>query len=473
MHYIAPPTVARFMQSSARARFIVGPLGSGKTMGALMELFRRSLEQAPDAEGVRPTRMVIVRNTMSQLRNTVLADIRGYLGPLVKFHVTDAKITFNVPLQDGTVMDSEWLLVPLDSTEDVRKLLSLQITGAFLEEFREINYDIVASILGRCGRYPPVARVRPSWYGLIGSSNPYNDGDAWCEALEGEEKPGWAMFRQPSGLSPEAENVANLPPNYYQDLAAENSVEWTNVHVRAMNGDNLGGLAVFKSSLVPANHLVDELIVHTGRALIIGLDLGRTPCAIFIQQDHYGRTLVVDEVTSEDMGLEQFLQTKLRPAVADPRYAGCRVIIGFDPAGTAKSQLSELSAWDVLKNNGWVSRPAPTNAIDPRLRAIERDLLQTRVVRDETGATSSTPALLVDRSRCPTLARALRQEYKYRRRKDGQVEDVPEKSHPWSDVVDALGYGIMSFNSGMLGKIMAHDRRLLNPAPAVSAMGWT
>ena len=47
----APPTCATFMKDAAFGRIVAGPVGSGKTTACLMELFRRSVGQAPAADG--------------------------------------------------------------------------------------------------------------------------------------------------------------------------------------------------------------------------------------------------------------------------------------------------------------------------------------------------------------------------------------------------------------------------------------
>ena len=90
---VAPPTIAKFAQSDALVRCLVGPVGSGKTMGTIMELLRRTVDQAP-FEGVRRTRFVCVRNTLQQLRSTVLSDIQTYIHPIVSYFTTENAVLF-------------------------------------------------------------------------------------------------------------------------------------------------------------------------------------------------------------------------------------------------------------------------------------------------------------------------------------------------------------------------------------------
>ena len=75
IQYTAPPTVGRFMGSTAFGRLILGPIGSGKTTGCIMELVRRAATQEPGSDGLRHTRFAVVRQTLSQLKMTYLRTV--------------------------------------------------------------------------------------------------------------------------------------------------------------------------------------------------------------------------------------------------------------------------------------------------------------------------------------------------------------------------------------------------------------
>lgn len=461
--YNPPGTIKRFHNSGAFGRFIVGPLGSAKTFGMIMELFRVAATQAPAPDGKRYTRMAIVRNTLAQLKATTLPDIQQILRPIVNFHVT----TSTVQIRAGDIV-SDWMLIPLEEMEDQRRLLSTQLTMAAMEEFREINHGLLSAIAGRVGRYPNNLLGGCTRFGVIGVSNPFADGSDWHKFLELDLPSDYAFFRQPSGLSPEAENVENLPPGYYQRLADSHDEAWSRVHIHGENGEDVSGQAVFRASFTPSLHLTKELIPNRQRPLMVGMDFGRTPCALICQVDPQGRLLVFAEETSEDMGLQQFLQTKLKPLMMNERFGGMRHFVIADPAGRIKSQANELTLFDVLQDEGFVALPAPTNDIGQRLRAVEKLFLERR---------GSSAALLIDEEHCPTLVSALKLHYKYKRKKTGDVNDLPEKSHPWSDVADALQYACLGAHGdapGQLGRIEARRAAALNrPRVRVSASAWT
>jgi len=82
MSYTAPPTIAGFMQSEAFVRVILGPVGSGKSTGCLMEIVRRMTEQKPGPDGVRRTRFAVVRQTLSQIKQTILKEFFTWIGPI-------------------------------------------------------------------------------------------------------------------------------------------------------------------------------------------------------------------------------------------------------------------------------------------------------------------------------------------------------------------------------------------------------
>jgi hypothetical protein len=466
LRYVPPRTVERFMLSDALVRVIVGPVGSGKSMGCIMEVLRRCRQQAPDASGVRRTRWALVRNTMSQLRLTVLTDMQLYLAPMVHYFVTDSTLQMRAPLADGTSIHADLVMIPLDTKADVQRLLSTQLTGAWVNELREIPVEIVTALIGRLGRFPSHMAGGPTWFGLIGDTNPWDVDSPYHEHFVIKPEPNWKLFHQPSGVGPYAENVEHLPPGYYDNLLSDRDDGWADVHVRSEWGTSNAGQAVFRRSFDAETHVRDmQTIVNPMRPVMIAMDFGRTPCALICQVDSYGRLLVFEEIVTEDIGLHQMVAEKLKPRLLAEPYLGKRLFIVADPAGRERSQLTEENAFDVLKEAGFAAYPAPTNDIAPRLLAVEKMLRQT---------IAGEPAVQISRSGCPTLARALASGYRYRKRANGQLEDRPDKNHPWSDVADCLQYSCMSVSADLTSRVLARLRRVAAPEPRrFTAAAWT
>lgn len=452
------------MLDESLVRIIVGPVGSGKSMGAIMEILRRCRQQAPDSNGIRRSRWAAVRNTMSQLRLTVLADIQQYLLPMVHYFVTDGTIQIRAPLDDGTTINADIIMIPLDTKADVQRLLSMQLTGAYVNEVREVPIEILSALLGRLGRFPPKFDGGPTFFGLIADTNPWDTDSAYHERMVLNPEPNWKLFHQPSGIGPYAENLANLPAGYYDNLMSDRDNGWSDVHVRSEWGTSNAGQAVFRRSFDAETHVRDmAVVVNAHRPVIVMQDFGRTPTALIGQTDSYGRLLVFQELLSEDMGLRRFVQDKLKPVLLADPYVGKRVFVVADPAGREKSQLAEENAFDVLKEAGLQVYPASTNAISPRLLAVEKMFMRTIV---------GEPALQISRAGCPLLVRALASNYRYRKKRDGALEDLPEKSHPASDLADCLQYGCLSIATDLTGHVMRRNA----PRPTTrrfSSMAWT
>lgn len=461
--YRPPPTIERFMQDDGFVRVLVGPIGSGKSMGCIMEILRRAREQAP-YEGVRSTRWVVVRNTLQQLRTTVLADFQQYLGPMISYYTTDSTVRIRTKLDDGTSIHCDIMMIPLDTKEDQSRLLSMQLTGAWINELREVPFDIVQPLLGRLGRFPSKANGGYTWRGLIADTNPWSTDSPYHDKLVLAPSDNWKLFHQPSGIGPYAENVENLPPNYYTMLADGRDDGWAEVHIESEWGTSNAGQAVFRRSFHAPTHVRDmQPVINPHRPIIIGLDFGRTPCAVICQHDSSGRLIVHKEIITKDMGIIQMLDEELKPVLFNEPFAGIRSFVVGDPAGAFKGQLDNETPMTALRAAGFLAYPASTNNIEPRLMAVERALRQNLM---------GEPGLQISRTGCPTLIRALGNMYRYRKKKDGQLEDTPEKLHPWSDVVDALQYACLGAAAGLVGKVMARDRPRPRREP-VSAAGWT
>jgi hypothetical protein len=480
INYTAPPTCARFMKSDAFFRLIAGPVGSGKTTACLFELLRRACEQHPAPDGYRYTRFAIVRQTLKQLKDTVLKDITSWLEGMATYKVSDSTIYVTI----GDVR-SEWILIPLDNPEDQRRLLSMQLTGAWMSECIEMDLALTDPLSGRCGRYPGPKLGGCTWKGIIADTNMPSEGSDWHNFMAVNVPPDTQIFIQPGGLTPEAENLEWLNQNpktlllpendpvrlaegrkYYERLGTPGptrSMDWIRRYVHAQYGNDPSGTAVYRESFKRHWHVVDDLEPVQGHPLIIGQDFGRDPWSIIGQVDHKGRLLILEEVEAEDIGLELHIQKSLRPSLMQDRYYGRPIAVVGDPAGVAKDSLYEESSFDLLKRHGFMAVPAPTNDIDPRIRSVDSWLLQSR---------DAGPAILFDAKRCPKLVAAMGGGYRYAKTKDGRRKPLPDKNE-YSHPSDALQYLCLGAG-GMQGLIF---RRLFimpqRTAPQVPAAAWT
>ena len=482
IHFEAPPTCAAFMKSDAFGRMIAGPVGSGKTTACVIELLRRSINQTPGQDGLSHTRFAVVRQTLKQLKDTVLKDCQSWLGGLGNWKVSENTFHLNFDR-----VQSEWVFIPLEDAEDQARLLSMQLTGAWLSECIEMDFSVLGPITGRLGRYPSAAQGTPTWFGLIADTNMPTEMTPWHNFME-NLPPNWQKFIQPSGLAYNAENLnflvqteatMKLPVNhpdrlaqgrkYYErfvEMYGEDS-DWVKRYVYAQYGDDPSGMAVFKQTFKSSFHAVDDTLVIPGYPLIVAQDFGRNPWSLICQVDHMGRLLVHEEVPAMNIGLEKHVNEHLRPRLLHERYSGNKVMVVGDPSGISKGNVGEESCFDALKRLGLAAFPAPTNDIEPRLRAVEA-LLGRQV--------NAGPALMISRAGCPVLVRAMAGGYRFTKTKQGGLRAVPEKNDKegFSHIADSLQYACLVVHGGLVHEFAQRitPRRTSN-RPKITAAAWT
>jgi hypothetical protein len=352
-------------------------------------------------------------------------------------------------LNDGTVVESEWILKHLDNEEQVRDLLSLDLSGAWLNEAREIREDVFKMLRGRINRFPPrrMYRVVVTYPFIIMDTNPPHT-DHWLYRMF-EELPKidhrWAeliaIFKQPSARSPQAENLPNLAPGYYEELMYGQDEDWIRVYVDGEYGHVKSGKPVFPSYKDSFHCAQEELEPIERHPVIVGMDFGLTPAAVFIQLTKEGQLRVIHEIVTEDAtDLETFIIEYIIPTI-NSMFFKCPIHIIGDPAGKSRSQVDSRSCFHVLSSFGLRAMPAYTNSLHDRLRAV--NIYLTRTIK------GNQPAFLLSPS-CKYLRKGFISEYHFRRLKvmGDRYADLPDKNI-YSHVFDALQYaclGLMMLN---------------------------
>lgn len=472
------PVLEAFHKSDSRVSFIMGPLGSGKTIQACQKLFKRMCQQAPNAEGDRPTRWCAVRNTYPDLMSTTVKDWIGLFGDLGRFTQGSKEPPTwkgHFLLEDGTAVKTELVFLAMDRDEHVKKLRGGQYTGFWLNEVKELPKSTVDMADLRHGRYPSMANggVHPSWHGMIGDTNAPDDLH-WYYRLAEEERPeGWRFFRQPGGVirdgdkrtelggqkwkvNPKAENVKNLPDGYYEKGLGGKSDDWI-----AVNLANEYGLVVEGKPVYPEYH--DE--VHCpdagvpfipGLPIGIGWDFGLTPCIAIVQLTEKGQLRIIDELIVDDMGVYQFARDRVKPYLQQYTTQTNVGLSMGDPAGNIRHETDASFSLGILNDEssdddvqrkplelGFVTEPAPSNNPQRRQDAVRHYL--TKMVDGE-------PGLLVDR-KCKMIRRGFQGGYRFRKLQvsGDRYSESPEKNQ-YSHPHDSLQYIAMGCLSGLIAE---------------------
>lgn len=308
VRFEASKTLSRFLDSDGFVRCIVGPVGSGKSSACVMEILRRASEQKPGPDGVRRTRFAIIRNTYSQLRDTTRKTFEQWIPrQLGTWHEQSFSFVIDYRVGDGTRLHCEVLFRALDRPEDVKKLLSLELTGAYINEVREIPKHVFDVLQTRVGRYPSKAEGGATWFGIWMDTNPWHPGH-WGAKLFAKNLDGHRLFRQPGGRSASAENRANLPDGYYQRLVIGKDQEWIRVYV---DGEDASGdvgsvwgpwvdALEKRGRIVAFDHPADEVFTNW--------DLGkRDSTAIwFWRLNHKREVDIIDHYENSGQGLSHY-----------------------------------------------------------------------------------------------------------------------------------------------------------------------
>lgn len=480
VEYNPSPTLAKFHASNALVRGIRGPIGSGKSVGCCWEIWTRAQEQRAH-DGVRRSRWVATRNTYGELLTTT---IRTWLDwfPEDEF----GKVVYGAPIthvltwqhEDGTTIELEMWFLALDRPEHVKKLLSLEVTGGWMNEAREQPKAILDGLTGRVGRFPKAQDGGATWSGVIMDTNPPDDDHWWYELAEVGRPEGYAFFSQPPGDSDEAENLdwllqtpetMTLPVGhperraqgrqYYLRLKAGKTSMWIKVYIKGQYGTVQDGKPVYPEWNDDLH--CKEIYPLQGVQLKIGVDFGLTPAAIITQNDARGRLLVLDELCGEDMGFRQFLENILIPYLMTnyPAHWAKKdemILLIGDPAGDQRAQSNEVSCFQEARAKKLRIRAAKSNAWLPRRGAVAWFLSKL---------SNGQPMFLLDMS-CSVLRKGFNGGYKYRCIQVSGEERFTEEAvkNRYSHPHDGLQY--VAMESGGIQAIMAGER---GPKPRIPA----
>ena len=427
--YTDVPTLREFANSDAFFRVIVGPFGSGKSSASIVEIVSRALRQKPGPDGVARTRWLVVRNTYRQLADSTINSFMQWF-PTNQFgsfkHSTN---TYTITAFENC--EIEILFRALDKPSDVANLLSLELSGCWCNEARELPWPIIEAIQGRVGRYPAQKDGGPSWYGLWLDTNPSDtDSRLYKYCCETEHNPDhFRLFMQPDGLGPSAENTKSLPggQGYYSRMAIGKDPEWVKVYCRGMWGYVQDGRPVF-SEYYDSTHCSDQIKPLSYAPMYRGWDFGLTPACVFLQMSPTGQLLVHDEMVSESMGIDTFSDEVIAHSTQNyPNYEFCDI---GDPAGTQRAQTDEKTCFQILQAKGIEIEPGLQSSTI-RLESVRRPL--TRLVMGKPG--------FQIHPRCKTLRKGFMGGYQFRRlQTSGERFTTAPDKNSYSHPMDALQY---------------------------------
>jgi hypothetical protein len=522
IQYIASPTAARFHASDKVVRGFLGPVGNGKSVCCINEMHRLAVLQEPNNEGKRLTKWAIVRNTYDMLETTTLATFKQWIPhEICGITLKPMRGEMDYPLPDGTRVQCKFIFLALDRPDDVKKLLSLEVTGVFMNEAKELPYAVLKAARERIGRYPSqidgyvdkgdykAPRDEQGSYkpctrkAVLMDTNPPEDDHWWYQlAEEGSLRSNKSsqakravseifdfvrgpspLLKQPNGEykpNPLAENIAFLPGGYqyYLDMIAGNTEDHINVMVLGNYGTIKDGKPVYPQYNDRLHCPEKPLGVIEDLPIGLGWDGGLTPSCIIGQMTQRGQLRVIAELVSEDMGVRQFARDVVKPFLQRNFY-GIEVAFSYiDPAGKGRGEAEAKSAMGILNdeyiednedgdiiqplNLGFETEPAPTNDPTKRIDAVNSFII--KLVDGE-------PGYLVSR-KCPMIRKGKIGGYQYKRVQvsgEDRYRDKPDKNK-YSHPADAEQYMALGFSGGFV--VQSDDDWDEDDFGEVSVMGY-
>ena len=476
--------LADYLADRKHVSIIRGPIGSGTSSASCMKIYALAMEQRKGPDGKRRSRWAIVRNTYPELQNTTLATWLFWF-PEAQYGKLWSERPMLHEVRIGDVELDVYFLA-LDDEADIKKLRSLELTGVWFNELEFNTKSIFDEAESRTGRFPSMAEGGSNWDGVLADLNAPSE-DHWLPQMTGEAPLAddlseeeaalmrfpaeWSYFVQPAALlevrSPDGKNVVGYTPNpatenlkwlkpgYYEEKMKGKKKDWIDSRLRNKIVFVVDGDPVWTSFNADTHVAAEPLSPVKGHEVIIGMDFGRRPCALFMQNIN-NRVLVQLELRA--YGASAITFAPIFKRFLEKHYPGYTYRIYGDPKGQDKGQADDRTAYEVFAANGIIVTPAPVknNHVETRLTAVD-SLLNTM----HHGA----PRFLMSPTGCPTLKAAMSGRYHVRKGALGDPEPVKDK---FSDIADCLQYGALGMGEGraMTGRAANVRPGAINVAPA-------
>jgi len=465
-----------FSDSRERNTFIMGPLGSGKTVQTILKIFDLMCEQEPVKSkdhknyNIRLTRWIAARNTYSELSSTTIKDwieIHGELGVFKQGSREPPSHKLDFYLEDGTQVKAEIMFIAFDRPQHVKKARGIQATGIWLNETKELPKSVVDILDLRHGRYPSMKEgIRPTWHGMIGDTNAPDEDHWYYKAAEETKDDGWKFFRQPGGvykdgetwkLNPNAENLSNLPEDYYLRGMANKDEDWIKVNLANEYGFVSDGKPVHPR-YVDSIHCQDiNFTPSKDIEIVLGFDFGRTPACAFLQrQPAFSRWIMFDELLCDDMSAITFAPELKRYLEAN--YNGYKFKGWGDPSGDNKGQGTDDTPFQIIRAAGIPCFPTESNNPTLRRAALEKPMIELCM--------DGKPRFII-LPKAKMARKGLQGGFCYRRIQttSERYTDEPDKNE-YSHIVEALEYGVQGEGEGRSAVINDHQSQFSKPAQA-------
>lgn len=212
IQYTAPPTIAKFMKYNSFFRLLRGPLASGKTIGCFFDVVKRIQEMKKISIA---SKWVFLAPTQPQVINCLLTQWLDRFSTVGTYNRSTQTFFY-----DHAGCQA---LIYFRAADEPESFNNLEVTGAFIDCADNCREETFGDVAGRVGRYPARGKD-PFWFGVIANSRINNVVENNIRQHGGINLADAMIFTQPDAQHQDAENLINLPSDYYEKVAG--SIGW-------------------------------------------------------------------------------------------------------------------------------------------------------------------------------------------------------------------------------------------------------
>lgn len=406
----AGPVSDRYINAHNPADLIIGPGGSGKTIASGKKALIEAQRIYPGADGVR---RYVLGTWRQKYVNIWKATIPSWW-KLFPRDMVGSKWTGASPREAEHVLRFEDDFGPIvltnrfrafGETADPDDILGNEFTDCYLNEWPTLPENLFSALIDRVGREPPREVIRRAGR-FFGDGNAPDVLSYLFRDFYETPKEGHILHRQPSGLSPDAENIEAMGRGYYENSAMMNSHRpwWIKRMIHAQPGFTRANDPVYPAWDDDRSMSPTTLLPYKALPIIVGIDGGLTPAAVYTQETSEGQARVLAEIALERGGAYELSVAMLQ--LEETRFAGCEFADTCDPAMGAGEDTADKSMRQKL--SGYLGRKvelAPTNDPEMRWEAVRAKLRHS--------VEGGLPGLIMDPS-CKGLRRGFNQTYAFR-----------------------------------------------------------
>lgn len=490
------PVCSAYIDSNGPIDCIMGPGGSGKTVGSIFKIFRFTITHMPVCrDGRIRVKGTIVNYNYRALYRTFLASwfmwfptstypefFGGQDRPAIhKMRFSTVRLINGVARE--IPVDAQFDFFAVQDVDYEFQFKSYETSLGLATEADLIAPEVIPFFYSRTARYPRRALL-PDGVDLprmmcadFNPPEPDHPLLAAClrgsfnEAFDpGKEARSINFWRQPGGLSDNAENRFGKPRTAYEEEARILTVDQKRRMVDGLPGRVKDGLPVYDEEWSHEDFVAQQpLAIIDNLPLDAGFDQGLSPACVIGQLTPEGQLRIYREcLPGHGVGVDRFLELLL-PLFGEEVFRGQPPgLYTSDPAGFyGADKVAGQAAWaEILgRGLGHPVYPAPTNEWAPRRTALAAQM------KVETRGGQRFPKLIIDPS-CKNLIKALSTGFKYRKHANGNFDTFPNKSTTLADIADAAIYLILG-RVGLAGVIATASRagRPVNVVPLARPVG--